>query len=155
MHDSCYIKLYSARKLAQAEKRKEKQWQNVVSQDEGSFNRSTTVNDESFSSSSPKRTRSVGIVHDKKKCIWCFKGPDKKQPNRKSSKLHLISSLRAWSSFKRHTILLKDDEIRPCITTLTDFSDSGTDLLLLKCDIIIVAGKNICLIQFFQTKMLP
>ena len=127
MHNSCYIKLYSARKLAQAEKRKEKQWQNVVSQDESSFNRSTTVNDESFSSPPPKRTRSVGIVHDKKKCIWCFKGPDKKHPNRKSSKLYLISSLRAWSSFKRHTILLKDDEIRPCITTLTDFSVSGTD----------------------------
>ena len=67
------------------------------------------------------------IVHDKTKCIWCFKGPDKKHPNRKSSKLHLISSLRAWSSFKRHTILLKGDEIRTGITTLIDFIDSGTD----------------------------
>ena len=61
-----------------------------------------------------------------KKCIWCFKGPDKKHPNRKSSKLHLISSLQAWSSFKGHTILLEDDEIRTSITTLIDFMDSGT-----------------------------
>ena len=65
MHDSCYIKLGSARNLAQAEKRKEKQAQNVASQDETSFNSSTTVTDESFSSPPPKRTRSAGIVHDK------------------------------------------------------------------------------------------
>ena len=127
MHDSCYIKLGSARNLAQAEKRKEKQVQNVASQDETSFNSSTTVTDESFSSPPPKRTRSAGIVHYKTKCIWCFKGSDKKHSSRKSSKLHLISSLRAWSSFKRHTILLKDDEIRTRIKTLIDFIDSGTD----------------------------
>ena len=38
-----------------------------------------------------------------------------------------ISSLRAWSSFKSHALLQKDDEIRTRITTLIDFIDSGTD----------------------------
>ena len=93
MHDSCYINLCSGRKLAQAEKRKEKEPQNVVSQDESSFNSSTTVTEESFSSPPPKRTRSAGIVPDKTKCIWCFKGTDKKHPSRKCPKLHLISKL--------------------------------------------------------------
>ena len=90
MHNSCYIKLCSPRKLAQAEKRKEKQLQNVVSQDESSFNTSSTVTDKSFSFPPPKRTCSAGIVHDKAKCIWCFKGPDKKPPNRKSSNYTLF-----------------------------------------------------------------
>ena len=125
------IRLCRARKLAQTEKRKEKQSQNVVSQDEISFNSSTTVTNKSFSSPQPKRTQSAGIIHDKTKCIWCFKGPDQKHPNRKSSKLYLIFSLRALSSFKRHTILLKDDEIQTRLKTLIDFIDSGRD----PCDI--------------------
>ena len=107
IHDSCYIKLCSPTKLAQAEKRKEKQPQNVVSQDESSFNSSTTVTVKSFSFPLPKRTCSGGIVHDKAKCSLCFKGPGKKHLNCKSSKLHLISSLRAWSFFKHHTNFFK------------------------------------------------
>ena len=54
-----------------------------------------------------------------------FQGTRQKAP--KNFKLPLISSLRAWSSFKRHTILLKDDKIQTRITTLIDFIDSGTD----------------------------
>ena len=50
-----------------------------------------------------------------------------RHPNCKSCKLHLIFSLRAWSSFKRYTILLKDDEIQTRITNLIDFIDSDTD----------------------------
>ena len=46
--------------------------------------------------------------------------------------LHLISSLRVWSSFKSHTILLKENEIQMRITTLTDFIDSGTDTFAIK-----------------------
>ena len=76
MHDSSYIKLCSPRKLAQVEKRKEKQSQNVVFQDESNFNSSPTVTDESFSSPPAKCTCSAGIAHDKTKCIWCFKRPD-------------------------------------------------------------------------------
>ena len=63
MHDSCYIKVCSPRKLAQAQKRKEKQSQNVVTQDESSFNSSTTLTDESFSSPPPKRTHSAGKLN--------------------------------------------------------------------------------------------
>ena len=121
MHDSCYIKLCNPSKLAQVEKRKENQSQNIVSPDESSFNSSTTVRDESFSSPPPKHTRNAGIVRDKTNVF----GVSRDQI--KSTKSHLISSLRAWSSFKHHTILLKDDEIRTCITTLIDFIDSDTD----------------------------
>ena len=64
MHDSSYIKLCSPRKLAQVEKRKEKQSQNVVFQVESSFNSSPTVTDESFSSPPAKCTCSAGIAHD-------------------------------------------------------------------------------------------
>ena len=95
--------------------------------DESSFNSNATITNESFSYPPPKRTRSASIVHDKTKCIWCFKRPKKKRPNRKSSKLHLISSLRVRSSFQPYTILLKDNEIRTQIIILIDFIDSGTD----------------------------
>ena len=126
VHDNCYIKFCSPMKLAQAKKQKEKQSAIVVPDDESSFNSSTTVTDESFSSLPPKRTLNAGIVYDKTKWIWCFKGLNKKHPNRKSSKWHFISSHRTWSPFKNHTILLKD-EIRTRITTLIDFIDSHTD----------------------------
>ena len=59
MHDSCYIKLSSSRKLAQMKKRKEKQSQNIVSQDESSFSSGLTVTDESFSFQPAKYTCSV------------------------------------------------------------------------------------------------
>ena len=54
-----------------------------------------------------------------------FQGTRQKAP--KNFKLPFISSLRAWSSFKRHTILLKDDKIQTRITILIDFIDSGTE----------------------------
>ena len=95
-----------------------------VSEDESSFNSSAIVINRSFSSLPPKRIRSTVLDHDKTKCVWCFKGPNKKHPNRK---LHLISSLRACSSFKRHTILLKDNEIRTRIKAVIDFINSNTD----------------------------
>ena len=50
-HDSCYIKLCSPRKLV----KEEKQSQNVVSEDESSFNSSTTVTNQSFLSPSKER----------------------------------------------------------------------------------------------------
>ena len=65
MHASCYIKLCRPRKLVQVEKSKEKQLQNVVSQDECSLNSSTTVTDETFSCLPP----SAGVAPDKTKCI--------------------------------------------------------------------------------------
>ena len=65
MHDSCYIKLCSPRKLTQAEKRKQKQLQHIVSEDESGFKSNTAVTDNSFSSLPNERTHTVGIVHDK------------------------------------------------------------------------------------------
>ena len=86
MHDICYLKLYSPRKLPRIEKPKEEQSQYVVSQDESSFSSSTTVTNESFSSPPPTRTRSASIAQNKTKCIWCFNWPDKKHLDRKFSK---------------------------------------------------------------------
>ena len=120
-------KVIKTSKLTQAEKRKEIQSQKVESKDESSINSSTNITDEGFSFPPPKRSRSAGIVHDKPKCIWCFKRPDKKHAKRVSTKLYFTSSLRVWSSFKRHTILMKDDKIRTRMTTLIDVIDSGTD----------------------------
>ena len=125
MHNSCYIKL-----CIQGSQRK---WKTVnksshrtLSKDESSFNSSTTVTKENFSSSSLNRTHTASVVHDKTKCICSFHVQDKQQPNRNSSKLFLI--IPNYSKlFKRHTILLKDDETRISVTTLVDFIDSGTD----------------------------
>ena len=42
----------------------------TILQEGSSFNSSSTITDESFSSPPAEFTRSVGIVHDKIKCIW-------------------------------------------------------------------------------------
>ena len=105
MLDNYYIKLCCPSKSAQAKQRKEKQLQNIVSQDESSFNSGTTVIDESFSSLPPKHTHNASIFEIRQNVF----GVSRDQI--KSTKSNLISSLRAWSSFKRHTILLEDDEI--------------------------------------------
>ena len=100
------------------------------SEEQGESSNITFSNNNFSSILSPpsKRTRSSsGVVHEKNKCVWCFKGTDNNHPDRKFNKLHLISSLRAWSSFKHHTVLLNDADLRERIVTLIDFIDSGTD----------------------------
>ena len=92
MHDRCYLKLCSGRKLLQAENRKQKQSQNLESEDQSSGNSPTVIN-ESMLSLPTKCTHSAGVVHDKTKCIWCFKGPAKKHPNRYISFLHSVHGL--------------------------------------------------------------
>ena len=127
MHDSCYIKLCSPRKLAQAKKRKEKQSQNVVTQDESSFNSSTTITDESFSSPPPKRTRSAGKLH--------LLHPEHG---------HISNAIPFYEKIMKFGHVLQLSLTSLILVQI---------FLLLKCDIITVVGKNMCLIQFFQTKI--
>ena len=123
MHSSCYLTLCNTKKLEQAKIRNQKALDDAVIVD--GINNINNV--DNVVSPPPKRRRSAGSLHDKSKCVWCFTGLDTKHPDRKSSKLHIISSRRAWSVFKKHTVLLEDDEMRARLVTLIDFIDSGTD----------------------------
>ena len=68
-----------------------------------------------------------GTLHDKTKCVWCFKGTDTKHPNRVKSKLSRISTHTAWRSFKRHTVFIDDDELRDRLTRLIESTCALSD----------------------------
>ena len=48
---------------------------------------------------------SLGVIHDKTKCVWCCKT---KSPRHPESKLLLILYDHAWAAFKSHTVALED-----------------------------------------------
>ena len=65
-----------------------------------------------------KRLRSsLGLIHDKNKCVWCCKPESEKHPE---SKLLLISYDHAWAAFKSHTVALEDHKMRDRINCLID-----------------------------------
>ena len=80
MYDSCYIKLCSATKLVQVEKRKEKQSQNVVSPDESSFNSSTTIT--KASNLNQLNVLEVLVLFTIDKMYLVFQGTRQKAPKR-------------------------------------------------------------------------
>ena len=65
-----------------------------------------------------KRLRSsLGMIHEKNKCVWCCKTGTSRQPE---SKLLLISYDHAWAAFKSHTVALEDQVMRDRINCLID-----------------------------------
>lgn len=65
-----------------------------------------------------KRLRSsLGLMHDKAKCVWCCKTESARHPE---SKLVLISYNHAWAAFKSHTVALEDQRMRDRINCLID-----------------------------------
>ena len=85
--------------------------------------------DEETGASSPKRLRSSvgGSLHDKTKCVWCMKGDDKKHPDRKQCQLYRIQTLSAWHSFKRHTVLIADKQVRDRLSKLIESTSALSD----------------------------
>lgn len=113
VHDSCRLTLCNAKKLEQAKKRQEKrefdQCQSV----------SLSMPDDCPAvAPAAKRLRSsLGLIHDKSKCVWCCKSESVRHPE---SKLSLISYDNAWAAFKRHTVALEDQRMRDRINCLID-----------------------------------
>lgn len=67
--------------------------------------------------STHKRLRSsIGIIHDKHLCVWCRKGDDTKHNNQ----LFLLSYDNAWAAFKRHTVIIDDQDTRDRIHCLIE-----------------------------------
>ena len=125
MHNSCYITVCSNRSLDQAKNRKEKEGLIRPSQDQVD----EAVEEDSCQSPEPKRLRSSidGPLSCKDKCVWCRKGPDKKHPNRKTPKLLRISTLSGWRQFKRHTVLVEDEEIRARLSKIVESTEALSD----------------------------
>lgn len=122
MHQACYISISSQEKLERAQQRKEECRKEIESPTE-------SVSSEMLRPLPPKRLRSSigGPVHDKNKCVWCMQGMDEKHPNRTQGKLYRLSTHSAWRSFKRHTVLIEDEDLRHRLTQLVESTSALSD----------------------------
>ena len=115
-HENCKIDFTSSRKLEQAFGRKDK-----LSSSENCDTPSTSQIDHELQVPAAKRLRSsLGVVHDKNLCVWCRKCDD---PKHRESKFLLLSYDNTWAAFKRHTVMLDDDDMRDRINCLIDHAD--------------------------------
>uniref|UniRef100_UPI00358FA70A uncharacterized protein n=1 Tax=Myxine glutinosa TaxID=7769 RepID=UPI00358FA70A len=117
VHKSCRLTLWNANKLEQAKTRqKKREVKECQSQ-------SSSVSEAFPPAASPpaKRLRSSveGLIHEKKKCVWCCKPESAKHPE---SKLSLISYDNAWATFKSHTVVLEDQSMRDRINCVIDYA---------------------------------
>ena len=114
MHDSCRLTFSNTKKLEQAQKRQKKR------EVEEYQSQSSSIAEISSQDEAPaaKRLRpSLGLIHDKNKCVWCCKSESAKHPE---SKLLLISYDHAWAAFKSHTVALEDLTMCDRINCLID-----------------------------------
>ena len=114
VHDACRLTLSNANKLEQAKKRQRKR------EIEDNQCQSSSLSDVCSPAPAPasKRLRSsLGVIHDKTKCVWCCKTESAKHPE---SKLVLLSYDHAWAAFKSHTVALEDQTMRDRINCLID-----------------------------------
>ena len=133
MHQTCYISISSSDKLEKARQRKNKetdiaQCPSRTSTSEMQAN-NALCDDETEEPLPPKRLRSsvCGPLHDKTKCVWCMKGVDAKHPNRARGKLFRLNTHSAWHSFKRHTVLIEDMQLRDRLTQLVKSTSALSD----------------------------
>ena len=102
-HKLCITNFFNARKLEQAKNRLQKlNIQKEAANVEQQELASTSAQDK-------RSSRKSGLVYDK---LLCMKPENKKHPNRSSSNLILIQQLKAWHTFKSHTVFLKDESMR-------------------------------------------
>ena len=127
MHESCHITISSSVKLQQAHKRK-----NIAQCQTSSLEMQTDnalCDDETEGPLPPMLLRSsvCGPLHDKTKCVWCMQSVDKKHPNRARGKLLRLNTHSAWRSFKRHPVLIEDEQLRGRITKLVESTSALSD----------------------------
>ena len=109
MHDSCRRQFMTKRKLEQARKRKDKLDKDAQPKKKAEAATSSCSQME-MDDPPPKTTRSSfgsSGLHDKHKCVWCFKPDDKKHPD-PANPFRTIEYKSSWENFKRHTVYLSD-----------------------------------------------
>lgn len=110
------LTLGNARKLEQAKKREQKR---VLDEGQSQSSPSAEVSSPAIAPPAKRLQSSLGLIHDKMKCVWCCKGESPKHPE---TKLSLISYDYAWAAFKSHTVALEDQTMRDRINCLIDFA---------------------------------
>ncbi len=129
MHQTCYISISSSDKLEQARQRQNKDIAQCQPSSSEMQAHNSLCDDERDGPLSPKRLRSSvgGPLHDTTKCVWCMQGMDLKHPNRVRGKLYRINTRPAWRSFKRHPVLIDDEELRGRLTRLVESTSALSD----------------------------
>ena len=130
MHQKCYITISSSEKLAKAEQRKKKQSDNAQCSSQASVSEMPYHSDEETEQQLPsKRLRSsvCGPLHNKTKCVWCMQGEDSKHPKRAQGQLYRLNTHSAWRSFRRHTVLIEDEELRSRLSKLVESTTALSD----------------------------
>lgn len=131
MHQGCYISISSSDKVEKSRRRKRKESDIVPSTSQTSSSEMPALCDDETEGLLPaKRLRSSvgGSLIEKTKCVWCLKGEDTKHPNRAKGKLFRINTHSAWLSFKRHTVLIEDEELRDRLSRLVESTSALSDL---------------------------
>ena len=115
MHDSCRLLIVTKRKLEQAIKRKDKLDKQII---QDSMEASTSSQSETEAPSKKLRSSFGALgVHMKEKCVWCMRGQDSKHPG---NPLQLMQYDHAWAAFKRHTVILQDQDMKDRINCLIE-----------------------------------
>ena len=131
MHQTCYISISSTDKLRKAQQRKNKEI-DIAQCSTTSSEMQAHMAPCDYETEEPlpaKRLRSSvsGPLHDKTKCVWCMQGVDTKHPNRARGKLFRLNTHSAWRSFKRHTVLIEDAQLRDRLTRLVESTSALSD----------------------------
>ena len=133
MHQTCYISVSSSKRLKQSQQRKNKDSDSTQCANQGPSSDLQADNpmrsDEAQLPLPPKRLRSSvsGPIHDKTKCVWCMQGADTKNPTRSHGKLFRLNTQSAWRTFKRHPVLIEDEELRVRLTRLVESTAALSD----------------------------
>ena len=129
MQQTCYISISSSEKLAKVEQRKRKQSDNAQCSSQTSVSDMLNASDEEKEQQLPAkrlRTSVCGPLYDKTKCVWCMQDEDTKHPKRTQGQLYRLNTRSAWRSFRCHTVLIEDEELRIRLPKLVE---STTTLL--------------------------
>jgi len=117
VHSACALTLWNAKKLEQAKKRQKKEEAKQCQSQSISLPDSVTALSPTEPPPAKRLRSSLGQIHDKTRCVWCYKTESAKHPE---SKLALISYDNAWAAFKSHTVALEDQKMRDRINCLID-----------------------------------
>ena len=102
IHDSCRLMLSNTKKLEQVQKRQKKR---EVDECQSQSSSIAEVSSQDEAPATKRLQSSLGLIHDKNKCVWCCKPESAKHPE---SKLLFISYDHTWAAFKNHTVALEN-----------------------------------------------
>lgn len=119
VHKTCYLSISSTLKLERA-RRRSKNENDLAQLSSQKSSSEMQAQAEPEGPSPPKRLRSsvCGPLHINTKCVWCMQGADTKHPGRARGKLCRLNTYSAWQAFKRHTVLIEDEDLRDRLNRL-------------------------------------